>query len=123
MMLSVLHLHPPIVHFPIALCLFASVAALLYLDRRPHPALRSLTWWPMLVGWLATLLAVLSGLYDQRNLPPGAPYQSVLNWHIGTGLALLVVYGWLLYRRWTFNTAKSQRDRARQRRGLRRSAR
>lgn len=104
-------LHPAIVHFPIALSLLASAAGLLYLYWRPHPALRTLIWWPMLLGWLATGAAVLSGLLDQRNLPPDAPYQPILNWHIGTGLALLVVYGWLLYRRWTFNTAKARRAR------------
>ena len=107
------HIHPAVVHFPIALCLFASAAALLYLFWRPHPVLRSLTWWPMLAGWTATLVAILSGLFDQRNLPPDAPYQPVLNWHIGSGLALLAVYGWLLYRRWMFNAVKSKRARAR----------
>ncbi len=107
------HLHPALVHFPIALSIFGSVAGLLYLYWRPTETLRSLTWWPLLIGWLATLAAVLSGLFDQRNLPPDAPYQSILNWHIGTGLALLVVYGGLLYRRWIFNSAKARQQRAR----------
>ena len=106
-------LHPPIVHFPIALCLFASVTGLLYLYRRPLPALRLLTWWPLLFGWLATGFAMLTGLFDQRYIAPDAPFRAILNWHIGTGLALFVVYGWLLYRRWLFNSAKARRERGR----------
>lgn len=107
------HIHPAIVHFPIALSIFGSMAGLLYLYWRPYASLPTLTWWPLLIGWIATLGAVFSGLFDQRALPPNAPYQSILNWHIGTGLALLVVYGWLLYRRWIFNSAKARQQRVR----------
>ena len=103
--------HPPFVHFPIALCLFASVAGLLYLFWRPLPALRILTWWPMFLGWLATIMAMLTGLFDQRDIAPDVPFRTILNSHIGTGLALFVVYGWLLYRRWLFNSAKASKDR------------
>ncbi len=107
------HIHPAVVHFPIALLIFGSAAGLLYLYWRADVSLRSLTWWPLLAGWVATLAAVLTGLFDQRNLPPDAPYQNTLNWHIGTGLALVVIYGWLLYRSWIFNSAKARQQRAR----------
>ena len=107
------HIHPAVVHFPIALLIFGSVAGLLYLYWRTYGSLRPLTWWPLLVGWVAALAAVLTGLFDQRNLPPDAPFQSTLNWHIGTGLSLVVIYGWLLYRRWIFNSAKARQQRRR----------
>jgi len=104
-------LHPAIVHFPIALFLLATVTGLLYLFWRPLSALRVLTWLPMLLGEIAGLVAVLTGLLAQGGLPPDAPYRGVLNFHIGAGLAQLVVYGFLLYRRWLFDKAKARRAR------------
>ncbi len=94
------HIHPAAVHFPIAFLLCASAAGLLYLYAQPKPELRILTWWLMLLGWIATAVAILTGLLAQRKLPPQPPYKLLLNWHISTGLALLVVYGTLLYWRW-----------------------
>ena len=107
------HLHPATVHFPIALLSLASVAGLLYLYWRPHPVLLVLTWWPMRLGWLGGGVAVMTGLLAQRGLPPDAPYQSVLNWHISAGLAVLVVYGLLLYQHWFFDTPKAKKARRR----------
>lgn len=109
-----IHLHPASVHFPIALLLIASSAGLLYIYWRPHLLLLSLTWWPMLLGWIGGGLAILSGLVAQSGLPPDAPYRGILNWHIGTGLALMVTYGVLLYQRWIFNSARAARRRQQQ---------
>ena len=96
-------LHAASVHFPIAFLLASSAVGLFYLTRpvaQHRDTLRKLTWWSMAAGWVATGVAVLSGLLSQAGLPPQAPYRDVLNWHIGTGLTLLVVYGALLYARW-----------------------
>jgi len=106
-------LHPALVHFPIAFLLLASTCGLLYLYWQPHPTLLLLTWWPMRLGWLGVGAAVLSGLLAQSGLPPQAPYQSVLNWHIGTGLALLVSCGLLVYQQWVYGSARAQKQRAR----------
>ena len=88
------HLHPAIVHFPIALLLLGSVTALVHLYR---PALfvrwldlRRTTWFLLGVGWIAVVPAVLSGLLAQSPLPPDASYRLTLNWHTATGLGLLV---------------------------------
>jgi uncharacterized membrane protein len=97
-----LTIHPATVHFPIAFLLLASGAGLLHLYWRPLPLLRTLAWWPMLFGWGGTLVAILTGLLAQSPLPPDAPYRSILNWHISTGLALWVLYGLLLYWQWLF---------------------
>lgn len=101
-----IHLHPFTVHFPIALLLLASGAGLLYLYWRPHSVLLTLTWWPMLLGWIGGGVAVLTGLVAQSGLPPTAPYRGILNWHIGFGLALVVSYGSLLYWRWLFRSPR-----------------
>jgi uncharacterized membrane protein len=105
------HLHPATVHFPIALLIVASAAGLLYLYWRRLPPLLILTWWTMNAGWVAVGAGILTGLLAQSGLPPAAPYRNILNWHVGTGLALFVVYGWLLYRRWLFNKPSAQRAR------------
>lgn len=96
------HVHPATVHFPIAFLLLASGAGLLYLYWRPLDLLRTFTWWPMALGWVGTLVAMLTGLLAQSGLPPDAPYRTVLNGHITSGVALWVLYGLLLYWRWLF---------------------
>ncbi len=110
------HLHPAIVHFPIALLLLGSITGLFYLYRPAalarHIDLRRTTWFLLAVGWVAVVPAVLSGLLAQSLLPPDAPYRMVLNWHTATGLGLLVLYGLLLYRAWIFQSAKARKRRA-----------
>jgi uncharacterized membrane protein len=105
-------LHAAVTHFPIAFLILASASGLAYLHWKPRNELKVLTWWPMLLGWLALLPSIVSGLFAQGGLPPDAPYRSILNWHITTGLLLVVVYGDPLYRRWL---SRSRRNRARRR--------
>jgi uncharacterized membrane protein len=100
MPVSQVTLHPATVHFPIALLLVGSVAALLYLYTSPRQTLCIMAWGSLLVGWATGGLAILTGLLAQSGLPPQAPYSAVLNGHIGTGLAIMLVYGTLLYRAW-----------------------
>lgn len=107
-----INLHPATVHFPIAFLLLASGAGLLYIYWRPLEVLRTLTWWPMLLGWLGTLLAILTGLLAQSGLPPEAPYRATLNWHITSGLALWVLYGLLLYWQWLLQKRPPRRTKA-----------
>ncbi len=103
-------LHPPVVHFPIALLLLGSGAGLLYLAGMRRDEVRVLTWWPLRLGWVGAAVAVLTGLLAQSGLPPRTPYASVLNWHIGTGLALLLVYAVLLYRHWLWGAKRRSPD-------------
>lgn len=107
------HLHPALVHFPIALLLVASAAGLTYLFVWPRGELRLITWSAALAGWVACAVAVASGLLAQAGLPPDAPYRSVLNWHIGAGLGTLGVYGVLLYQAWMDRSARARRARVR----------
>ena len=108
------HLHPATVHFPIALLLVGSVLALYALWRPPAQNLRSAIWLLLGVGWLGGVVAVLSGLFAQAGLPPGAPYEGVLNWHIASGVTLTVLYGAVLYWGWTYRSPRRQKRRAAQ---------
>lgn len=110
------HLHPATVHFPIALLLLGSALTLLHLLRRPPVDLKTTIWLLFGFGWVGGAVAVLTGLLAQVNLPPDAPYRTVLNFHIGAGLAVLLVYGFLLYRGWLYRGARAQK--ARQKRGV-----
>lgn len=109
------HLHPATVHFPIALLLLGSLLALVHPFRRPAADLRLTIWLLLGLGWLGGAVAVLTGLLAQIDLPPDAPYRTVLNVHIGAGLAVLVIYGFLLYRGWLFRGARARK--AREKRG------
>ena len=110
------HLHPATVHFPIALLLLGSVLTLVHLWRRTRFDLKLTIWLLLVLGWIGGGVAVLTGLLAQANLPPEAPYRTVLNFHIGASLAMLAVYGFLLYRGWLYRGAKAQK--ARQRAGI-----
>jgi uncharacterized membrane protein len=94
------HLHPAVVHFPITLLIVASATGLLYFYWRQIPELRFITWASMGMGWIACLVAVLTGLIAQSGLPPRPPYAMVINLHIGGGIAILVTYAIVLYRGW-----------------------
>lgn len=110
------HLHPSSVHFPIAFLLLGSVLVILHLSRRAPFDLKLTIWLLLGAGWVGGVVAVLTGLLAQANLPPDAPYRTVLNLHIGAGLAVLVIYGFLLYRGWLYRGAKAQK--VRQQRGV-----
>ena len=105
------HFHPAIVHFPIALLLVGSVVALACLYQLVPAHWRMVAWFMLACGWVGGLAAILSGLVAQSRLLPDAPYALVINWHIGTGLAQLVLYGFLLYRGWIFHTARARHAR------------
>lgn len=93
-------IHAAIVHFPIALLICGSLALLGTLYRWPRVELRIIGWGLLLPGWLTLLAAIVSGIVSQGVLPPDAPYRPLLNWHTGSGLALAILYGDLIYRGW-----------------------
>ena len=94
------NLHPAFVHFPIAFLLLGSVTGLLYLHWQQTHELRTVTRWSIVLGWVATVVAIGTGLLAQSGLPPRPSYESVLNGHIASGLALLILYATLLYMYW-----------------------
>lgn len=104
-------LHPATVHFPIAFLLLASGLLWLHLLRRFSFDLRPTIWLLLATGWVGGAVAVLTGLLAQSALPPDAPYRAILNWHIGAGLAALVLYGGLLYAGWLYRSPRARRRR------------
>ena len=64
------HLHPALVHFPIALLLVASAAGLTYLFVWPRGELRLITWSAALAGWVACAVAVANIRLLQRERKP-----------------------------------------------------
>jgi uncharacterized membrane protein len=110
MHINLITLHPATVHFPIALLLVGNVAGLLYLWWQKRPELQVLTWWLLGLGWIGAGVAVITGLLAQGNLPPQSPYAAILNGHITSGLALLVVYAALFYRLWLHRNRRHSTD-------------
>ena len=102
--------HAAVVHFPIALLICGSLALLGSIHRWPRVELRIIGWGLLLPGWLALLAAIVSGIVSQGALPPDAPYRPLLNWHTGSGLALAVIYGDLVYRGWLLWTRRNERE-------------
>ncbi len=92
-------LHPRFVHFPIALLVTGSVAALAYMLFWRRAPLALLAWSTIFLGWLAVFAAVLTGLIDQSRAVIDAEALDLMNMHIAAGIALIVVYGLLLYLR------------------------
>lgn len=103
------HLHPALVHFPITLLLVSSALGLACLFLWSRSELRRITWWAMALGWVATAIAIFTGLISQAGLPVDAPYRRTLNLHIGAGLGLLVIYGALLYLEWISTRTRTVR--------------
>jgi uncharacterized membrane protein len=97
--------HPRLVHFPIALSLagiaFVFLGFLLpgRFTQDPNKRDRWIGYGQLslLLGWLGVLAAVASGLMDQSRAPDIPQVTRVINQHITTGIALLVVLGFALY--------------------------
>ena len=104
-------IHAAVVHFPIALLICGSLAILGTLHRWPRVELRVIGWGLLFPGWVTLLAAIVSGIVAQGALPPEAPYRPLLNWHTGSGLALAVIYGDLLYRGWLHWTRRKREER------------
>lgn len=98
-------LHPFTVHFPIALLLASGLFTVLAL-RRGEQVWATSAYHCLLVGWLAGVVALLSGAVDalRQLVGPDAPRDNALigwvNAHAFANLAAMVVYGQaLLHRR------------------------
>jgi uncharacterized membrane protein len=55
-------------------------------------------------------VASLTGVLAQGNLPPQAPYRPVLNGHITSALATIIVYAAIFYRVWLHRNRRRASD-------------
>lgn len=96
-------LHPFTVHFPLALLLVSGVFTLLALRR--GGAWDTSAYHCLLVGWMAGVIALLTGAVDalRQLVGPEAPRDNTLvgwvNAHAIANLAAIAVYGQALLRR------------------------
>lgn len=110
MPINLITLHPATVHFPIALLLVGSLAALLYLWWQKRAEFRVLAWWLLALGWVGAIAATFTGLLAQGSLPPQTPYSNVLNGHITSALATIIVYAAIFYRAWLHRNRRRSGD-------------
>lgn len=89
-------LHPRAVHFPIALLLAGTLSLFigvwLHRDRWASYGRTSLV-----VGLLAMLIAMATGLLDQARAPQSSEVTAVINQHITVSIALLIAAGVAVY--------------------------
>lgn len=98
MMEALFPLHPRFVHFPIAL----SLAGVLFVAIGLARATAAERWlwagrWLVFLGWIAALVAGITGLIDQSAASDAPAVRDAINLHITAGLALIVVFGLALY--------------------------
>lgn len=95
-------LHPFTVHFPIALLLASGLFTVLAL-RSGARSWEVSAYHCLLVGWIAGIVAVLSGIVDagRQLIGPDAPRHTLgwVNAHAFANIGALVVYGQALLRR------------------------
>jgi len=89
-------LHPMLVHFPIALYLLGVLLILGFLWRRTDDYER-FAYWAFSLAWIAVAVAALAGLVDLGSLAPDDPRRAVINNHITTAVALLIINGLVVY--------------------------
>jgi len=66
------HIHPMVVHFPIALILAGYVVEAVYLFFRNEPVLKEFHFWLLAAGSLSAFAAYFSGAFLTSAVPPAA---------------------------------------------------
>lgn len=110
MTLLSLPLHPSLVHFPIALLVLGALASFVYLWRKDA---RFSTWGfvSLLLGWVLTIPAIITGLIDKADIPAGTPADQIANQHTTAIFAMWILYGLALYWQYRWRDEMDQRNR------------
>ena len=89
-------LHPPLVHFPLALLatswMFDLAAVLAH-----APVFWTIAFWNVALGLSIGTLAAVAGLVDSARVPADAPAAPLVNRHMLVELGALAVYGMVLF--------------------------
>jgi uncharacterized membrane protein len=91
-----LHLHPAIVHFPIAMLTFSTFVGVYNLFR-PSPFLTDLLFWLIAAGVISSFAGIISGLTDESFLKFHADQKRLLQLHELTGYLTVFIYTGLLF--------------------------
>ena len=84
-----MHLHPPIVHFPIALLIVSGLCWCIYLLWN-QPVFREVGFWNHLFGLVGVALAIISGTIEETYVEVGPSIKEQLETHETLGY----VMGW-----------------------------
>ena len=102
-------LHPPLVHFPIALLVLSVVADwIAYLLNRP--SLAATGWWAMAGATMGGLMAVATGLIDSHRGSIGPSVEALVNRHMYVGIAMLITLTVMTVWRWSIFASKRSMD-------------
>lgn len=71
-MISLEHIHPMVVHFPIALILAGYMTEFIYLFFKKLPILKEFHFWLLAAGSLSAFAAYFSGAFITPSVPPEA---------------------------------------------------
>ena len=71
-MFSADHIHPMVVHFPIALIFAGFLAEFIFLFFRKEPILKEFHFWLVMMGSLSAFAAYFSGAFLTGTVPPEA---------------------------------------------------
>lgn len=71
-MFSADHIHPMVVHFPIALIFAGFLAEVIFLFFRKEPILKEFHFWLVMIGSLSAFAAYFSGAFLTGTVPPEA---------------------------------------------------
>lgn len=85
-----MELHPAIVHFPIALIAIATLFAVLSLFTKKD-LFREVAFWNLLIGVIAAIGAVFTGLIEEQNLVHNDEVHQVLTKHKFNGVGILIL--------------------------------
>ena len=98
--MNIWELHPPLVHFPIALLLSGVALDLVGWWRAKETLMRAATW--MLIAGFATgVVAANFGLLAFYTVPAHTDEaHRMMYWHMGTAVASLVLFAWVVIVRW-----------------------
>jgi uncharacterized membrane protein len=97
-------IHPRIVHFPVALLITAAafgILALIFKSKRNM--FREILIWDLTLGVASTLIAIISGLIEEKTLAHNDAIHSIMNIHKLLGFILsgifLVAWLWMIVRK------------------------